>query len=291
MSTQKRQYKIVKGNQFERTFREMLKDSNIFYFMSIDTTGLFTDTFTPEPIQIVVRKCAYENGVMNKLGTFTSFIKPECKIPEHITELNHITNEDVDNAPRVNAVFTRLYELMEPHANIIGYNMDGFLIPLIKLCGLQTGLMFYDAKYIDLRDLAESVMYLDKNNGGYRMSNVLNYLGKGDMPTGNAVDNVIAYEYLFNTLYPLVPTGTDQAYLTEERFWMKSYRCKYLYLQTTRGRISINASNFYIQEETPGTFDAIDIENVVKQLTDRHGGIPIWEICRAYEKRAKAVNK
>ena len=285
MSTQKRQYKSIKENEFARTFREMLKDSDIFYFMSVDTTGLVTDDFMPEVIRVAVRKCQYKNGVMNKLGTFTSFVKPDNPIPDHITAINHVTNEDVANAPVIEDVFKQLYELMEPHANIIGYNTNKFLIPMITQCGFNTGLMFYDAKYIDLCDLSASVLDLS-NAGGYRMVNVIAAL-KIDLPTGTAVDNVAAYEAIFNALYPMLPTGTDKATLIEERFWKKSYQCKFLYLETNRGRLSINANTLYVREETPGLFDAIDIDDVLLQLQNRHGGASIYDICKLYEKQSK----
>jgi DNA polymerase III epsilon subunit-like protein len=284
--TMKRLYNIEKGTRVMDTFREMMQDGNTVYLMSMDTTGLFKADFIPEAARIVVLRCTCENGKLSPAGTFTSFVKTSVKMPPEAARINGVKDEDIEGAPSIEEVFGRLYELMEPHANILGYNIDRFLKPMIDACGFRAGLMFYDAKYLDIMELAEAVLHPTKRkNNRHGLGAVLTELGL-HFDYGKAPNNVNAYMAVFNDLFPVLPSGQEKAVLTEVNFWEKG-GCRRVYLGTDRGRVAIDPATGCLSEETPGIFDVVDMNGLLEQFSARYGGRPVLDICR--DKNARAM--
>lgn len=91
--------------------------------LDIETTGL--SAFKNEIIEFAAAKV--ENGIV--ADTFSTLIKPDCKIPYFITDLTGISNEDVKNAPCIVEALPKIRDFIGDSV-ILGHNVSfdlGFL--------------------------------------------------------------------------------------------------------------------------------------------------------------------
>lgn len=113
-----------------------------YIVFDLETTGL--DAFSNEIIEIGALK--YKN---NKLvETFHEFIKPSFPIPQHITAINGITNEDVKNSQNIKNILPNFISFIEDYTLIahnnsfdlkfIMQNLKNQNIPCIKNKSIDT---------------------------------------------------------------------------------------------------------------------------------------------------------
>ena len=121
----------------------------------LETTGL--DSETCEIIEIGAIKI--EKGKITK--KFSSFVKPKTPIPEDATRINHITNEMVADAPKIEDVIVDFYNFCEG-CIISGYNNTSFDNKFLKKAGMKVGLKF-NHRNLDVFTLA-SASHLGTHN-------------------------------------------------------------------------------------------------------------------------------
>ena len=97
--------------------KSLIEFPNKYIAFDIETTGL--DPMYDEIIEIGAIKI--ENG--KEIETFSTLIKPEYEINDFITELTGITNEMVQNAPKINEVLTRFMDFIKDSI-ILGHNIN-----------------------------------------------------------------------------------------------------------------------------------------------------------------------
>lgn len=102
----------------EPVYDEPIASRNIVVY-DLETTGL--DPETCEIIEIGAIKI--EKGKITK--KFSTFVKPITPIPESATKINHITNEMVENAPKIEDVIIDFYKFTKGCV-ISGYNNTDF---------------------------------------------------------------------------------------------------------------------------------------------------------------------
>ena len=107
---------------------------NTFVVFDVETTGLDADTC--ELIEIGAVKVV--NGVVSE--KFQTLIKPKKKISDLITDITHITNEMVENAPISEQAIKDFY-LFAKGTVLSGYNV-GFDMKFIQNAGRDVGLKF-----------------------------------------------------------------------------------------------------------------------------------------------------
>lgn len=92
-------------------------DENIFVALDTETTGL--SPIYNELIEISAIK--YKGK--EKVGTFSTLIKPKAKIPYAITRITGITNEMVANSPNIERVMPNLIKFIG-ETTIIAHNAN-----------------------------------------------------------------------------------------------------------------------------------------------------------------------
>lgn len=115
-------------------------------FLDVETTGLY-----PSKHEIIeVSAIKFDTGMV-PVSCFTTFCKPRNPIPPEITDINHITNEMVADAPAFNEIAPALTEFIKG-CNVAGHNLD-FDLRFIFAHGaeLPEGKRFYDT--LDLAQL------------------------------------------------------------------------------------------------------------------------------------------
>lgn len=137
---------ILPQNKQENLFEEkprynsFIMDNNIVVF-DIETTGL-----DPETCEITeIGAVKIEHGQITEV--FSSFAKPKSPIPDEVTQLTHITNEMVANAPDIEDVIADFYD-WSSGCVISGHNVVGFDLKFVRKVGSKIGLKF-DNQIID----------------------------------------------------------------------------------------------------------------------------------------------
>ena len=121
-------------------YNAKIMNSNIVVF-DVETTGL-----NPEIDQIIeLGAVKIERG--NIIEKFSTFIKPTIEIPYEVTELTHITNEMVEDAPPIEQVIKEFYDFSRDCV-LCGHNIINFDIKFIRRFGRLQNLEF-DNNLID----------------------------------------------------------------------------------------------------------------------------------------------
>ena len=97
--------------------KSLIEFPNKYIAFDIETTGL--DPMYDEIIEIGAIKI--ENG--KEIETFSTLIKPEYEINDFITELTGITNEMVQNAPKIDEVLPEFMNFIQDSI-ILGHNVN-----------------------------------------------------------------------------------------------------------------------------------------------------------------------
>ena len=111
--------------------------------VDLETTGVFVGS--ADIIEISAIKVR-DNQVVD---TFSTLVNPHCHIPEEATEVNHITDDMVADAPDISEVFDSFLSFVGQDV-IVGYNNAAFDMNILYDTSLDiTGFPFMN-DYIDL---------------------------------------------------------------------------------------------------------------------------------------------
>ena len=118
----------------EKSYREPVANNDIVVY-DLETTGL--DPETCEIIEIGAIKI--EKGTITK--KFSTFVKPKSPIPADASRINHITDDMVEDAPKIEDVIVDFYNFCDG-CYISGYNNTDFDNKFLKKAGQKVGLKF-----------------------------------------------------------------------------------------------------------------------------------------------------
>lgn len=149
--TIKRSVSDIPGVSFYNITRATKIDS-LFPLVVIDTetTGISKKN---KIIEIAALKYDRDFQLVSR---FSTLINPSRHIPEEATQVNHITDEMVADAPSFSEVIDALYSFIQG-SNIIGHNLR-FDLDFLFLGGFDFP---QKVKYIDTLDLAQKILVKD----------------------------------------------------------------------------------------------------------------------------------
>lgn len=153
-----------------------IKDSDVRDFVVFDTetTGLYPDS---EKI-IEIGAVRFHNG--EPVDTFHSLINPEKHIPAFISDLTHISDSDVADAPVISEVLPA-FEAFVGSNPLVGHNIE-FDLQFIRSAG--SILPDKGRRYIDTAELARKIVkgpdkVLDPESGKWKNDYNSKYEVKG----------------------------------------------------------------------------------------------------------------
>ncbi len=183
-------YKLIYPKPFYQEIQETLFTSgknysdfilkNKIVVFDLETTGLDPENF--EIIEIGAVKIEY--GVITE--TFDTLIKPKNLIPSSITEINHITNEMVENAPSCQQAILD-FILFSKDCVLSGYNIIAFDMKFLRKAGAEIGFNFNN-KIEDAILLARSNLRL----ANYTLNSVIKKLNITLNDAHRALNDAIA---------------------------------------------------------------------------------------------------
>ena len=164
---------IKKKIQFSEHNIELLNKT--FYSFDVETTGL-----NPANNRIIeIGCCEFKN--LTPVRKFSTLINPHHFIPQHVTKINNITNEMVQEAPDEEEVYPYFIEfikdVIDGKAIIVAHNASfdmNFLSNTLERLGFSGKLY-----YLDTLDLSRK--YLNLCN--HKQTSVAEYF---NIPIGNA---------------------------------------------------------------------------------------------------------
>ncbi|WP_459128765.1 PolC-type DNA polymerase III [Guggenheimella bovis] len=198
--------KIIYGMEME-TYDDTytIVDNNVtepfsgdFVAFDIETTG-----FNPETCEIIEI-----GGVRIKnfevVGSFNELIKPKTRIPEHITELTGIRNEDVEHAKDAETVLKAFHEFIQD-STLVAHNVD-FDYPFIQTEYRRLGIDIQNPK---VDTLALSRLLLTKIKR-HRLNQVAKFLKITQLEHHRALDDALVCGKIFiHLLHDLNARGIE----------------------------------------------------------------------------------
>lgn len=136
-----------------------------YVVFDFETTGI--DTSTCEPIELGAVKVV--DGIITE--AFSTFVKPSCPIPEEITNITSITDEDVKNAPTMEQVIPDFYKFSRGSI-LVGHNVIQYDKPILDRYAKQYRYLF-DNRVVDTLLVARKTL-TSKN---YKLITICEYLG------------------------------------------------------------------------------------------------------------------
>ena len=159
-----------------------------FVVIDIETTGI---ALTNKIIEV----CAIKFEDFNVVDCFTTLINPERDIPEETSEVNHITNEMVKDAPKLHQIAEQLKDYVGSYP-IVAHNAQFDLRHLFV-----RGIDFTDNKVYDTLQLAQKIIKKSEVFN-YKLTTLCEYLYYGlDLDnTHRATTDCFAAGFLFEEL-------------------------------------------------------------------------------------------
>ncbi len=150
----------------EKPIPQYLMGKSIVVF-DLETTGLQTDSC--EIIELAALKMI--DG--KEVETFQTLIKPIGPVSEEITNITHITNAMLLDAPNIESVFPDFYRFA--HDSILaGHNIAGYDFPIINRIAGEMG---YRCENELLDTLLLARKYLDKELSSFKLENISKHFG------------------------------------------------------------------------------------------------------------------
>lgn len=169
---------------------EYMKDKTFVVF-DLETTS--TQIATTEIIEIGALRI--QGG---EITSFSTLVKPTEHIPEGATAVNHITDAMVAFEPAVEKVIPDFYKFVEG-AILVGHNIDGFDIPIIRRVGAKQG-YYFDNDSMDTFLMAKQYM---PQRRSFSLENIARDYGFTHTDAHRALSDVEANFELFKELLRL----------------------------------------------------------------------------------------
>ncbi|MGA3015037.1 MAG: exonuclease domain-containing protein [Bacteroidales bacterium] len=117
-------------------------------FFDLETTGI--KVTTDRIVEICIVRVAIDNSIKIK----TLKINPEMHIPEEVTAIHGITDEDVKDAPKFSEIAHELVQFLD-NCDLAGFNSNHFDIPLLAEEFFRAGIDFdlKGRRFVDIQNI------------------------------------------------------------------------------------------------------------------------------------------
>jgi DNA polymerase-3 subunit epsilon len=117
-------------------------------FFDLETTGI--KVTTDRIVEICIVRVATDNSTKIK----TLRINPEMHIPEEVTAIHGITDEDVKDAPKFSEIAHELIQFLD-NCDLAGFNSNHFDIPLLAEEFFRAGIDFdlKGRRFVDIQNI------------------------------------------------------------------------------------------------------------------------------------------
>lgn len=193
-------YRNIKKNK--ENVLSIIKPNTKIIVLDTETTGLKADAK-------IIQFSAYKflvtpTGNLEKLEFFDSYCNPQEPLTKRITEITHITDEMLKNAPTEEVLAPKIFEFLEDSDCLLAYNAK-FDLEKLENMAIHTKQYFSQEAFpvLDVLDLARDFIS-SKEIENYKLETVFHYFyPEKDFSFHNALDDVKATSLVFCKLLKL----------------------------------------------------------------------------------------
>lgn len=167
-------------------------DDGTFIIFDVETTGLGADSARIIEISAVKRAAGAERA------RFQTFVDPETRIPERISELTGIDDRKTAGAPKEGEAIKKFFEFCGG-AILVAHNAS-FDVNMLRRACERTGTAYSDPTYIDSLVLAQSLVEGVKN---YKLETLSNHFKLPKFASHRADEDAVALSRVFEKLVGL----------------------------------------------------------------------------------------
>lgn len=247
-------------------FAGMVENVDCIICFDIETTGLSAQTD-----RILSFSAIKTNNKYEEIDRINIFINPEMHIPEKITEINHISDETVKDAPKEAEAFKIISEFFGESPVVMGYNSVSFDERFINAMYIRQSNKPFSPKYhLDVFKMAKEK--LDTEN--HKLATVSQACCPDlKVEYHNSLDDVIATLETFKVLYERYVHDKEEivnapnVHVLSAKHWTKSHTLNRLYIQNKE-----NISIFYdlFKKEWVSASD-VNLDDVKNQIFKLYG--------------------
>lgn len=224
---------VMKALSKYQTYEKFLEIANTYgecVFFDLETTGLSRKTDRILSFSAIKTKYG-KDKMFHETDRMNLFINPGFHIPEKITEINHISDETVKNAPKEEEAFPAILDFIGD-LPIGGYNSDTFDVPFLNnALNRVLGVSLTNKAYFDVMKITKEVLRLDS----YKLENVTQVCeqSKG-LEFHNSIDDVIATCRIINLImFHYNKKRSDKKLKVQDCIhYYKSYKVNRIYINT-----------------------------------------------------------
>ena len=170
--------------------KSLLDNISNYTVIDLETTG--RSIYQSEIVEMSAVRVR-NNEIIN---TYTQLVKPSKMIPNEITKLTGITNEDVFNKPNISDVLSDYINFLGDDI-LLGHNINSFDINILyDLCFDVLG-TFLDNNFIDTLYYARHCN-IDVND--YKLDTLCKFYGISDVQKHRSLDDCYANHFLYQKL-------------------------------------------------------------------------------------------
>lgn len=242
----------------------------MFISLDIETTGL-----SKERDEIIEIGAARYDDKGNQIDTYQTFVKPSAPIPEIITHITGIKNEDLKDAPSIEEVADELFDYMGNYP-IVGHNISFDTEFLSEKGVMLTGELF------DTLTLSGILM---PGLPSYSLEMITDELGIEHKAKHRALDDAVATAELFFILKAKISDLDSSTLETIKDVLMRStWPLKDLFLNAkSSGKENQNDDEEYFSSTSNLSFD----EKEILSLYENEG--PLSKFEHEYETRPSQI--
>lgn len=166
--------RYFRSSRTENQIKEIIEKGIPIVVFDTETTGIEDDA---KIIQLAAKKIRFNKKLEAEvLGEFNTFINPIMPLPGKITEITHITDADLEDAPVEDDVIDEIEAFFGEKPCIAAYNIE-FDIKKMHYMYKRCGREFKASACFDVidmvRDMEKRLEPFDKSKPAYNLGNVL----------------------------------------------------------------------------------------------------------------------
>ena len=214
---------------------ELIKAGTPLVCFDLETTG--TSTVSDRAVSISAIKVALKGGIPEETERLDLLLNPGFSIPKEASEINHIYDEDVADAPTEDEAFRKIKMFFGEKPFVCGYNSKNFDAGFMNAIYGRQGETFTPILHVDVYEMAKEKLDMKS----YKLENVAHELGTdAGLEFHNSIDDCLATYRCFNMLLQdyIVPDeeAAQKMKVTPKEigYWKgPSYSLERIYIKTT----------------------------------------------------------
>jgi DNA polymerase III epsilon subunit family exonuclease len=232
----------MKTNNLWQCVSKLIETHRELVVFDVETTGLCHND--DRVIEFAAVKYIVDNFVLLESDTLLLYINPERPLPEKITKITGLTDNDLADKPKNHEVFQQIYDFMG-NAVVAGYNSDTFDVLFLESMYLRHGTIFVPVGTIDVINMARDRIS-KKEVARHKLESIAEYFhisftahaALEDVRATAKILQIFINEYRKEEEEMMAQRGSVKPYIKRISFWKGfQWNRNRIYVSTSAGDI------------------------------------------------------